>query len=109
MKRCPRCPRLIARSARYCDQCQRDYDTQRGTPEQRGYGTTHRRLRATYQRRMDAGEIIPCARCGQPVDPTDWDLGHTDARTAWTGPEHRSECNRSAAGRKGAAISNRER
>ena len=109
MKRCPRCPRLIPRSARYCVACLAGYEAERGTPAQRGYGTAHRRLRAAYQRRMDAGEVILCARCGKPVDPSAWDLGHTDDRTAWTGPEHPRECNRAAAGRVGAAKSNRSR
>ena len=97
---CPKadCPVLIPSTARYCPAHMRDYEVRRGTPEQRGYNADHRRLRAAYQRRLDAGEAIPCARCGQPVDPRDWDLGHTDDRTAWTGPEH-AHCNRSAAGR----------
>ena len=99
MKRCPRCPQLIARSARYCEQCQRDYDTQRGTPEQRGYDTAHRRLRATYQRRMDAGEVFACARCGKPIDPTNWRLGHDDHdRSRYRGPEC-VPCNQATSGR----------
>ena len=108
-RRCLDCPRIGRWTRGRCPDHDRARDRARGTRQERGYDAPHDRLRAHYQRRMDAGETFTCARCGQPVDPTDWDLGHTDARTAWTGPEHRSECNRSAAGRKGAAISNRER
>lgn len=67
------------------------------TTTERGYGVEHQAERRRWQTKLDAGETIPCARCGTPInpDPTAWDLGHTDDRTAWTGPEC-VHCNRSA-------------
>jgi hypothetical protein len=72
----------------------------------RGYGEPHRRLRAKWQTVLDLGELVPCANpsCqqpGVPVDPAWWDLGHTDDRTGYRGPEHRS-CNRREGQRKAA-------
>lgn len=67
------------------------------TTTERGYGWSHQQQRAYWQQRLDAGERITCrsqhCRCGgRPVDPTNWQLGHTDDRTAWTGPEN-PRCN----------------
>ncbi len=70
----------------------------------RGYGAAHQRERKKWQRRLDQGAIIGCARCGKPISKHDtWDLGHTDDRTAWTGPECVG-CNRSVGGRNGRAA-----
>lgn len=68
----------------------------------RGYGATHRKERARWERVVRSGRAT-CAKCGMPIRAGDpWDLGHTDDRTGWTGPEH-PRCNRSA----GGAIGNR--
>ena len=76
----------------------------RGTTTQRGYGTAHRRERKRWEPRVNAGQA-DCARCGEPIKPDDaWDLGHTDDRTAWTGPEHAGRCNRSAGGTTSATL-----
>lgn len=73
------------------------------------YGSGHQRERRKYQARLDAGEVIPCARCDQDITMHDeWDLGHTDDGTAWTGPEC-VPCNRSAGGRNGAHATNAKR
>lgn len=64
-----------------------------GTTTARGYGTTHQRLRADLEPHVRAG-LATCAKCHQPIHPHQpWDLGHTDDRTTWTGPEH-AHCNR---------------
>ena len=80
-----------------------------------GYGKEHKRLRAELARRMQAGEIFRCWRCGTFINPAGpWDLGHDDAdRTLYRGPEHVS-CNRSdtrrrakRAGRRGTEAPRR--
>jgi hypothetical protein len=74
----------------------------------RGYGAPHVAVRARYACLVDAGEAV-CARCGIPILPGDeWDLGHSEDRSSYTGPEH-SRCNRSAGGRNGAAVTNSRR
>lgn len=68
----------------------------------RGYNASHKSLRRKWEQRLAQGEEVFCARCGKPIDPKgDWDLGHTEDRTAWTGPEC-VPCNRGAGGRNGA-------
>jgi len=80
----------------------------RGSTSRRGYGTKHQRIRASWSPKVAAG-LVNCARCGQPIEPgRPWDLGHTDDRAGWTGPEHRV-CNRRVGGRNGAAVTNAAR
>lgn len=68
---------------------------------ERGYDGKHQAERARWQTRIDAGEEVWCTRCQrQPlITGREWDLGHNDDRTAWTGPEH-VRCNRAAGGRE---------
>jgi hypothetical protein len=76
-----------------------------GTTTQRGYGAAHEKQRRAWEPKVREGHV-KCARCRQRIAPgTAWDLGHTDDRTAWTGPEH-ATCNRSAGGRGGTAAAN---
>jgi hypothetical protein len=80
----------------------------RGSTTLRGYGTVHQRERDHWRPKVDAG-IVNCARCHQPLEPgRPWDLGHTDDRTGYTGPEH-AVCNRRAGGANGARVTNATR
>jgi hypothetical protein len=87
--RCPACqpPRVMARTAA------------------RGYDARHQAERARWQPAVDAGEAechaTVCLWPSRRIPPgVDWDLGHTDDRTGWTGPEH-ARCNRAAGARRG--------
>lgn len=76
--------------------------------------TASRNARARLEPLVAAGGAI-CPRCRRPIQPGQaWDAGHrVDLADDMTGthgtlPEHRS-CNRSAGGRRGAAITNARR
>lgn len=88
MKVCaePGCPTLT--NTTRCTDHTRAKDKARGTRQQRGYDAAHDKLRADYQRRMDAGETHTCWRCSRPINPNAWHLGHDDHdRTMYRGPE----------------------
>jgi|ERR687898_2473692 hypothetical protein len=56
------------------------------------YGAAHKRVRAHFLLRMEAGETFNCWRCRQLIDPrSKWDLGHVDGGGRL--PEH-VHCNR---------------
>ncbi|KZE90634.1 hypothetical protein AVP41_00153 [Microbacterium sp. TNHR37B] len=100
MKVCsePGCPTLTRGSR--CTTNQRAKERARGTRQQRGYNGNHDRLRAEWAPIVAAG-TVRCANptCGRPIRPGQaWDLGHTEDRTAYRGPEH-AACNRSEGGR----------
>lgn len=103
----PGCPVLVPASAYRgrCDTHRKQWDRQRGSREQRGYGRDHLALAADWQRRLDAGEQVACANpnCFTPSHPVDprpgyWHLGHTPDRAGYRGPEH-PVCNLAEAGR----------
>lgn len=97
----PTCPALLTRGERYCADHLEEYEQRRGTAHQRGYDKAHVALKRQWQHRINQGEPIHCAKgCGRLITGTDWDLGHTDDRTGWTGPECRP-CSRADGGRKG--------
>lgn len=75
---------------------------------ERGYDARHQREREWWRPKVEAG-LCDCPRCNEWIRPgTPWDLGHTDDRTGWTGPEHMS-CNRRVGGRNGALVANARR
>lgn len=82
-----------------------------GSTSARGYGWStgagpgHQQIRKTWEPRVDSGQVEchanPCWMSDSYIQPgTPWDLGHSDCRTYWTGPEHR-HCNRRNAALKG--------
>ena len=93
----PGCPNLQPEPR--CPEHRRQQERARGTARQRGYDLAHTRLRARYQRRMNAGQAFTCWRCGGLIDPNSWDLGHKDDRTGYAGPEC-VPCNRATASRR---------
>lgn len=91
------CPKVVEK--RYCPEHAAQHEVRRGTPTQRGYGTAHRRKRASLAEVVARGDV-PCARCGQPIRTTDtWALDHDDQdRNRYIGPSH-TRCNNSAGGK----------
>lgn len=78
------------------------YVPRSGSTTARGYGAAHQRERAKWKPHVEAG-LVDCARCGKRIQPgMAWDLGHTDDRAGYTGPECR-RCNRADGGRKSHA------
>ena len=66
----------------------------------RGYGPKHKKARAAMKLWVDTG-LASCTRCGRYIDPHEpWDADHTEDRTDYRGPAHRT-CNRRAGGIKG--------
>jgi hypothetical protein len=75
----------------------------------RGYGYRHQQERRKWKTQVEAGQVQCHAKlCLMPtrwIDPDQgWDLGHSEDRTMWTGPEH-IRCNRA----EGAQRGNRSR
>lgn len=79
------CPALTTTTR--CPAHERARDKARGTRQQRGYDQAHVDLRAAYQARMDVGERFTCWRCGGPVDPSAWHLGHKPDRSLPAEPQ----------------------
>jgi hypothetical protein len=99
---CPKrgCPSLIPAGTRYCPTHEREYDRARGTRQARGYDTAHDQLRASWQRRINDGELVLCADgCGTRITGRAWDLGHTADRSAYIGPMTQAH-NRADGGRR---------
>ena len=98
-KVCLDCPRIGRWPRGRCPDHDRARDRARGTRQERGYDAPHDRLRAHHQRRMDAGRTYTCWRCGDPIDPRSWHLGHDDHdRGKYRGPEC-VPCNTATSGR----------
>ena len=59
------------------------------------YRGAHRTLRQMLDPIVQAGLAV-CVRCGEPIEPGAWDLGHDDIYPDMhSGPEHPT-CNRGA-------------
>jgi hypothetical protein len=70
----------------------------------RGYGGEHQKLRKRWAAIVAAGQVN-CWRCGRWIAPRSrWELGHSEDRTRWMGPEC-FECNRGA--RRGRPLRKR--
>lgn len=99
------CPRILTRGERYCTEHAREYEAKRGTRAARGYGAEHARLRARVQDRIDDGQTVRCVTCNVQLHGRAWDLGHTEDRAAYRGPQCQP-CNRSDGGSRGATVAN---
>jgi len=94
------CPEVIDQGTRdgRCAACNRKRDKARGTREQRGYGTTHKRLRAKL---LPTAYGTPCPLCGDPMWPhQDLHLDHTPDRKGYRGIVH-ATCNTSDGATRG--------
>lgn len=78
------------------------------------YVRNSRMVRRVLQKRIDAGELVPCVNCGSAVVAEQrWDVGHI-VRPADGGSHDldnlgasHTGCNRKDGGRIGAAMTNR--
>lgn len=106
---CRDCHRPVPAGTTRCPEHARAHYRKRATSTQRGYGTTHQRLRRALAPLVLSGRAT-CWRCGLPIQPNEaWDLGHDDAdRSITRGPEHANTCNRSAAGRASHGLKPRD-
>lgn len=91
----PGCPALIPAGVKRCATHQAEHERRRGSPTARGYGTQHRALRDTYLPALPSG-TVRCVTCGVVLTDT-LDLGHTDDRRGYLGPQC-PRCNRGAGG-----------
>lgn len=97
---------ILTHGERYCPQHAREYERRRGSTAKRGYGSRHQRLRASWQRRINAGEHVVCATCPTVItSTTSWQLGHDHERGGYLGPQC-TPCNTSDGGRRGARTRN---
>lgn len=96
----PGCPELYPDRNTYCAAHRRAADKRRGTRQARGYNADHDKLRAHWQARIDAGDVVICWRpgCGTRLTGRAWHLGHLEDRTRYGGPEC-IPCNLSHAGK----------
>lgn len=92
------CPVLTAHS--FCDVHQAERERDRGTTKERGYSGQHQRMRAQIVSDMQRGVIIRCVSCTAVLTPDTFDLGHTDDRSDYLGPQCANKCNRRDAGRR---------
>lgn len=81
----------VLTSHRRCPDCSAKQERARGTRQERGYGSEHDALRASWQAVVDAGRAR-CARGGEPIPAGGaFHLDHNDDRTGYIGvscPRH---------------------
>lgn len=96
---CADCATPVQAGVSRCPACTRARDKARGSTAQRGYGQKHRSERQRWQKLIDMGAPVDCARCGTRILPgAAWHLDHAADRTQYLGPSC-AHCNLSAAGR----------
>ena len=87
----------IARAGGRCPACASTFEAGHSSTTERGYGSAHQAARGRAVPAVETG-TARCWRCGEPIAAGEaWDLGHDEEGTL-RGPEHRSRCNRRAAG-----------
>lgn len=84
-----------------------------GSTTARGYGHSHQVERKRWEPIIATGNVLcanpQCDHPDTPIDPDEpWDVGHTEDRTGYRGPEHMA-CNRREGGRNGATVTNEKR
>lgn len=99
------CPTILTQGERRCPRHAKAYEQRRGTRQERGYDARHDRLRAQWQGRIDRGEHVVCATCPTVITGRDWQLGHTEDRTGYLGPQC-VPCNTRDGGTRGAIEAN---
>lgn len=92
----PGCPALGPN--RRCDEHARQAEQRRGSRQARGYDAQHDSLRRRWKPKVERCEVdCHAPTCVMPMrrilPGQEWDLGHTEDRTTWRGPEH-MQCNR---------------
>ena len=74
------------------------YAQRRKNIKQARYRGNHKKLRALLDPMVQTG-TVECVRCGELIEPGEWDLGHDDVYPELhSGPEH-TWCNRGAPNR----------
>lgn len=98
-QRCRRTFQTTRPTQIYCTpKCRPGGSKDSSSTTRRGYGSDHQAKREEWRPYVEAGTVdchaVVCYMTTRAIIPgTPWDLGHTEDRTAWTGPEHRY-CNR---------------
>ena len=93
----PGCPNLIPKPG-LCATDKQEADRRRGSRQSRGYDRAHELERKRWAPAVALGKVEckapTCVMRSRRILPGQaWDLGHTEDRSTWRGPEH-MQCNR---------------